>query len=140
MTVRPSLGVSVGVWRGEKVLLVKRGTEPLKGAWSFPGGRVEWGESSSAAAKREVLEETGLQVSALSFLYPLDFIGPRDSSGRARWHSLLLVYSGRCEEGVPIAGDDADDAAFFAPDEIQGLDMTPGLMNHIKASRAVFSP
>lgn len=140
MTVRPSLGVSVGVWRGDKVLLVKRGTQPLKGAWSFPGGRVEWGERSDAAAVREVLEETGLQVSALSFLYPLDFIGPRDSAGLARWHTLLLVYAGRCEEGVPMAGDDADEAAFFAPDQLKGLEMTPGLMNHIKASRAVLSP
>jgi ADP-ribose pyrophosphatase YjhB (NUDIX family) len=139
MIVRPSLGVSVGVWRGDKVLLVRRGTQPLKGAWTFPGGRVEWGETSTAAAQREVLEETGLQVSALSFLYPLDFIGPLDSAGRARWHTLLLVYACRSEDGVPIAGDDAEAAAFFAPDQLDGMELTPGLMHHIEASRAVLS-
>ena len=51
----PRLGVSVGVWRGGEVLLVRRGGATFGGLLSFPGGHVEWGETIEDAARREVL-------------------------------------------------------------------------------------
>ena len=59
---RPVLGVGAMIFEGDQVLLVERGNEPLKGWWSLPGGGVETGERLEAAMRREVREETGLEV------------------------------------------------------------------------------
>ena len=59
---RPMVAVGAVILDGDRVLLVQRGHEPLKGEWSLPGGVVEIGETLTAALVREVLEETGLDV------------------------------------------------------------------------------
>jgi len=70
---RPILAASAAVFRGQDVLLVKRGQKLGQGPWSLPGGKVEFGESTEAAARREVLEETSLaiEVKGLAGLYEI---------------------------------------------------------------------
>jgi 8-oxo-dGTP diphosphatase len=98
-----------------RVLLVRRGKPPHKGAWTLPGGRIEPGESSEAAVEREVLEETGLTVRALRLV-----------------ETVLLCEEGFSYEiddylcrqlpGAPAhAGDDALDVRWVHRGELEAL-------------------
>jgi mutator protein MutT len=63
---RPFLGVGALIFEHGNLLLVERAKDPLKGYWSLPGGIVEAGEKLEDAIRREVQEETGLEVESLS--------------------------------------------------------------------------
>jgi 8-oxo-dGTP diphosphatase len=108
-----------------RLLLVKRGQEPAKGRWSVPGGRVEAGESDVVATAREVLEETGVRVRVGRLVGTVE----RDAPGGG----VYLIHDYVCEAYVEDvdavrAGDDADDAGWFTPDEVRALDTSPGLV------------
>lgn len=88
---RPIVGVGAVVLRDGAVLLVRRAQEPCKGEWTFPGGMVELGETTRAAAERETLEETGVRVRAGEVLEVVDSI-VRDAEGRAEYHYSLIDF------------------------------------------------
>jgi ADP-ribose pyrophosphatase YjhB (NUDIX family) len=110
----------VVLFRGEDVLLVRRGHPPSAGVWSIPGGTQELGETAEDAARRELREETGLTAGPLTFTATVDII-TRDPEGRVRFHYTVLDYAARWTGGEPVAGDDADDARFFTPAELTAL-------------------
>lgn len=112
--------VSVAVLRDRSIMLVRRGRAPSKGLYAFPGGRVEAGESLEQAARRELAEETGIEVGALVRLRDIS-IDSRDDGGSLY---LLTVFGARHAQGEPIAADDADEAAFFTLSEIERLPLT----------------
>jgi len=90
----PIVGVGAVVIDGDRVLLVRRDREPLRGQWSVPGGAVELGETLEQAIVREVGEETGLTVVPVAVLKALDKID-RDATGRVRYHYVLIDFSCR---------------------------------------------
>ena len=102
----PLMSVGAVVVEGGRVLLVRRGCEPLKGEWSLPGGLVELGESLEAALIREVGEETGLIVQPLELIELLDRIH-RDGQ-RVRYHYVIADYLCRVTGGQLRAASDAD--------------------------------
>jgi ADP-ribose pyrophosphatase YjhB (NUDIX family) len=102
----PLMSVGAVVVEGGRVLLVRRGSEPLKGEWSLPGGLVELGESLEAALIREVGEETGLIVQPLELIELLDRIH-RDGQ-RVRYHYVIADYLCRVTGGQLRAASDAD--------------------------------
>lgn len=106
---RPSLGAGMVCFRGDEVLLIKRGKAPRLGEWSIPGGHVEWGETTARAAMREVMEETGIEAEALDLIEVIDAIGPGDPP---QGHYVLVDYLGRWLSGEPKAGCDAAEAMF----------------------------
>jgi 8-oxo-dGTP diphosphatase len=102
----PLIGVGAVVVDQERVLLVRRGTEPLKGHWSLPGGMLEVGESLTDGVIREVREETGLTVEPVELIELLDRIH-RDGD-RVRYHYVIADYLCRVKGGELIAASDAD--------------------------------
>jgi 8-oxo-dGTP diphosphatase len=104
----PLVGVGAVVVDNGRVLLVRRGREPLKGQWSLPGGLVELGESLTAGVVREVLEETGLIVEPLELVELLDRI--HHDNERVRYHYVIADYLCRVTGGTLNAASDADDA------------------------------
>jgi ADP-ribose pyrophosphatase YjhB (NUDIX family) len=117
---RPIVGVGAVVWRGDRVLLVRRGKPPREGQWSLPGGAQHLGETLREAVTREVREETGLALSDLRLLTTVDLVD-RDPDGRVRYHYTLVDFTAEAPLGEPVAGDDAAAVAWFALDELPRL-------------------
>lgn len=108
--------VGVVCLRGDRVLLIRRGTPPRQGEWSLPGGRIEPGERAADAALRELREETGVEAEITGLIDVIDGLFPE--AGR---HYVLIDYAARWLAGEPVAGDDAVEARFVALDEIETL-------------------
>ena len=103
----PLVGVGAVVVDQGRVLLVRRGTEPLKGHWTLPGGLDELGEPLLAAVVREVREETGLAVEPLGLIELLDRI--HREGERVRFHYVIADYLCRVAGGELRAASDADE-------------------------------
>jgi len=117
--------VSAVVLRGNRVLLVERGHEPLKGYWSLPGGVVEVGEGLEDAVRREVREETGLLVAPASIVVVFERI-LCDSSGKPEYHYVLIDYLCRVTGGELEAADDAIRCAWVTRKELSRYRLTEG--------------
>jgi 8-oxo-dGTP diphosphatase len=104
----PLVGVGAVVVDEGRVLLVRRGTEPLRGHWSLPGGMLEVGESLSDGVIREVREETGLTVEPVELVELLDRI--HREGERVRYHYVIADYLCRVVSGTLKAASDADAA------------------------------
>ena len=102
----PLVGVGPVVVDRGRVVLIRRGTEPLKGQWSLPGGMLELGESLVAGVVREVREETGLVVEPVELVELLDRI--HRESDRVRYHYVIADYLCRVTGGALQAASDAD--------------------------------
>jgi ADP-ribose pyrophosphatase YjhB (NUDIX family) len=124
---RPLVGVGAVVVHQDRVLLVLRGRQPLKGYWSLPGGLVEIGETLRGAAEREVREETGLSVTASEVAEVFERI-ERDTAGRVIYHYVLVDFVARVTGPEQVrAASDADDARWVEWNTLNSLQLTPGL-------------
>lgn len=115
---RPIVGIGIAVLRDDAVLLVRRGTPPNAGSWSLPGGGQELGETAEQAARRELLEETGLEVGDIHLAANVDSIH-RDADGRVQYHYTIIDFCAAYRTGQPTPGGDVT-AAVWAP--LDGLD------------------
>jgi ADP-ribose pyrophosphatase YjhB (NUDIX family) len=118
------VGIGIVLLRQDKVLLIKRGRPPAQGAWSLPGGAQELGETAEDAARRELLEETGLTAGALSLVAHVDSIH-RDAGGRVQYHYTILNFCGDYMGGEARPGGDVTDVAWVRPDEFDRYDLWP---------------
>lgn len=107
--------VGAVVFRGDDVLVIRRGREPLKGQWSIPGGKLDHGERLHDGVAREVREETGVEIRVLELL---DVFESPPSSQDAP-HYLMIDYVAEWVSGEPVAGDDAAEAEFVSLEEAQ---------------------
>jgi 8-oxo-dGTP diphosphatase len=120
--------VSVAILHDGAFLLVRRGREPSKGLYAFPGGRVDAGESDEDAVRRELAEETGLTIAALHPLVELHL------PGAAHYPAFrLLVFRGYEPAGTLAAGDDADAVGWFSIDAMQQLPVIPSVLETAQA-------
>jgi len=129
---RPFLGVSALILHKGHVLLAQRGNPPAMGIWSLPGGAVETGETLSAAVKRELMEEAGLQIDPL-YVADLVEILRHDDSGRCERHFVIAVFfctmPGTDETLPPVlAGDDAMDVRWVSQDALSDYPLTDGTL------------
>ncbi len=127
---RPVVGVGGVVIENGRALLIKRGSEPLLGQWSIPGGTLELGESLQEGVARELLEETGLEVEVLDMIEAFDriFLDPAacDPGNRVRpkYHYVIVDYLCERLAGEAQAGSDVTDIAYATEDELENFHMT----------------
>ena len=120
---RPSVGVGAVVIHDGRVLLIRRGKEPLRGRWVIPGGTVEAGETLHEALVREVREETGLAVRPTEVVLVFDRILRDD--GELRYHYVIIDYLCEYLSGTPRAATDAEDVALVRPEDLREYDLPP---------------
>ena len=132
----PFVGVGVVVWKNEEFLLIRRGKEPMKGAWSIPGGRQHLGETIKEAAIREVREETGLEIDVIALIDVIDSIR-KDDKGVVAWHATLVDYAARHISGEAVAGDDALSVGWFTLRDLQELGLWSETMRIIRKSAQI---
>ena len=117
----PIEAASAGLVWNRRILLVRRGREPAKGLFAFPGGRILPGETAEDAARRELLEETGIVAGSLSHFRTIE----PDSAGPVAMVGFRLhVFAGLHEGGEPVAGDDAEHAGWYTLSEMSRLPVT----------------
>ena len=105
-----------------RVLLIRRGTPPLLGEWSLPGGVLECGETLREAVVREAREETGLVVETDDMLGVYERV-IRGDEGRVRYHYVLIDFLCRPVGGDLKAGSDAADVRWFTREELPALNL-----------------
>ncbi len=131
---RPLVGVGAVVFKGDDVLLVRRGHPPAEGTWAFPGGLVELGESSAEAVRREVREECGISIE------PVDLAGVFepiviDEDGRIRYHYVVLDFLARYVEGDLKAASDVWEARWVPQEQIDRYPLSDDAKRLLKRAR-----
>jgi 8-oxo-dGTP diphosphatase len=127
---RPVVGVGGVVIDDGRTLLIRRGSEPLRGQWSIPGGTLELGESLEDGVARELLEETGLEVRVLDLIEVFDRIFTEPDAGgggtpqRPKFHYVIVDYLCERISGEARPGSDVTDVAFATEDELANFQLT----------------
>ena len=137
---QPVVGVGGVVIADDRALLIRRGSEPLKGQWSIPGGKLELSETLVEGVRRELLEETGLEVRVLELIevferifpdhhpagaVPATDAGAAQRAGRPQYHFVILDYLCEALSGEPRAGGDVTDVALVREEDLGHYNLTP---------------
>ncbi|MEW6320814.1 MAG: NUDIX hydrolase [Acidobacteriota bacterium] len=120
----PVVAVGAVIVREGRALVVRRAHPPRQGEWSLPGGRVELGERLEDAVRREIREETGLDVRVGPILEVFDRVH-RTDDGRVQYHFVIVDYLCEPVSGTARAGDDAEDLAWVSRDELEAFGINP---------------
>ncbi|HZR23032.1 MAG TPA: NUDIX hydrolase [Vicinamibacterales bacterium] len=128
---RPVVGVGAVIVDASRVLLIRRGHEPLKGEWSIPGGAVELGETLEVAIAREVREETGLDVDVGPMIDVFDRIR-FDGDGKTLFHYVLIDFVCRPVGGTLACATDAVEAAWASLMELTGYGVNDATISVIE--------
>ncbi|WP_316214548.1 MULTISPECIES: NUDIX hydrolase [unclassified Bradyrhizobium] len=127
----PQLAVSAAIFRANKLLLVRRARAPAKGAYTLPGGRVEFGEPLHVALRREVEEETALSIDIVALAGWREVLPETTGGG----HFVILPFAARWRAGEVRLNAELDDFQWLAPDALGGLTLTAGLPEIVAASQ-----
>ena len=147
----PMVGIGAVVIRNNRALLIRRGSEPLKGEWSIPGGMLEIGETIAEGVVRELHEETGLRVRLLGLIEVFERIFHKEEGkqmsadpvidgtaftdenhGRPLYHFVILDYLCEAPEGEPHAGSDVTDLEWAAENDLGRFHLTPTATRVVK--------
>jgi len=118
------VGVGGVVIENDRALLIRRGSAPLKGEWSIPGGMLETGETIVQGVQRELLEETAIEVEVLDLIEVFERIST-DDAGRPQYHFVILDYLCEFIGGTARAGSDVTDTAWVLESELENYSLTP---------------
>ena len=129
------VGVGGVVIDAGRALLVRRGSAPLLGEWSIPGGLLNVGETLAEGLTRELAEETGLDVNVVELIEVFERIFPapaaKDGSpgdpARPQYHFVILDYLCEPRSGILAAGSDAAELVWAREDELGQYDLTPAV-------------
>jgi 8-oxo-dGTP diphosphatase len=125
---RPVVGVGGVVIENGRALMIRRGSEPLLGQWSIPGGTLELGESLENGVIRELKEETGLTVRIVEMIEVFDRIYEDEADAAKkkgpRYHYVIIDYLCERLDGEAKAGSDVTDVAFATEDEFVKYGLT----------------
>jgi 8-oxo-dGTP diphosphatase len=139
---RPIVGVGGVVIEQGRALLIRRGSEPLLGEWSIPGGALELGETLEQGVVRELLEETGLKVRVIELIEVFDRIYVQSAAGNdktknPRFHYVIVDYLCERLAGQAVAGSDVTDVAFASEDELAKYNLTETATQILKKAFAM---
>lgn len=140
---RPLVGVGGVVIDGDRALLIRRGTQPLLGEWSIPGGTLELGETLEEGVARELLEETGLEVQVIELIEVFDRIYLETAAGESiekkgpRFHYVIVDYLCERISGIPVAGSDVTDVAYAREEELGNFGLTETATRILKKAFAM---
>jgi len=140
---RPVVGIGGVIISDGRALLIRRGSEPLRGQWSIPGGTLEIGETLQAGVARELQEETGLEVRVLDVIEVFDRIFPAEpldpaAPGRGpRFHYVIVDYLCERISGEARPGSDVTDVAFASEDELERFHLTDTAMRVLRKAFAM---
>jgi 8-oxo-dGTP diphosphatase len=140
---RPVVGVGGVVIVEGRALLICRGSEPLRGQWSIPGGTLELGESLQQGVARELLEETGLVVRVLDLIEVFDRVyldgqdGERSNPAKPRFHFVIVDYLCERISGEALAGSDVTHVAYAREDELEEYGLTETATRVLKKAFAM---
>jgi len=123
----PMMGVGVVIRDKDKILLIQRGIGSSQGIWSVPGGLVELGEKVNDAAKREVKEETGLDVE-IGDLIGIANIIQRDDEAKVKYHYVVADFLGKIVGGKLHPTVEAPDARWVKSEELVNYKLTGSLL------------
>jgi 8-oxo-dGTP diphosphatase len=130
---RPIASVAVCVFKGDRILVIKRATPPSQGLWSVPGGMVELGEAIQDTAKREIQEECGIEIDVGEVFHVANLVVP-DEKGLVRFHYVITYILADYVSGNARPGSDALDIQWATSQELDNLDMSPDVReNMLKA-------
>ena len=132
---RPIIGVGAVIVAGDRALLVRRATEPLKGEWSVPGGALELGEKLRDGASREALEETGLQVDVGEVLDVFDSIFT-DADGRTQYHYVLIDFLCRPLACEATAGSDVSEVKWVTESDLASTKLRDSIAQVVRKGLA----
>lgn len=127
---KPVPAVAAIILRDGEILLIRRGGEPGAGLWSIPGGNVELGETLEEALKREVREETGLEI-IVGKLAGVHNLVVREA-GRIRFHYVILDYFADVVSGEMCPASDVTDCRWVRLDELRQYRLTDNLITRLK--------
>ena len=130
---RPFLAVSAAIMRDGKVLAVRRARKPALNLYTMPGGVVEIGETLFEAVKREVREETALEIEPVALAGHREAI-MRDAQGKVERHFIIMCFAARWLSGEPVLNDELDDARWLTLPELAALRTTEGLGEIVAAA------
>ena len=140
---RPVVGIGGVIIDQDRTLLIRRGSEPLLGEWSIPGGTLELSESLEEGVVRELREETGIEVRVLELIEVFDRVYPGDDSAaaemkrRPRFHFVIADYLCERISGEPRAGSDVTDVAFASEEELTRYHLTETATRVLKRAFAM---
>src|SRR6266853_4858211 len=128
----PMVGVGGVVIDNGRTLLIRRGSHPLKGEWSIPGGLLEVGETLEQGVARELAEETGLAVVIVELIEVFERIFPAPpkedgtpgDAAHPQYHFVILDYLCEVRGGTLTAGSDAREFAWAREDELAKFELT----------------
>lgn len=138
------MGVGGVVIDAGRALLIRRGSAPLQGQWSIPGGALNVGETLAQGVARELAEETGLEVSVVELIEVFERIFPAPPGGdgtpgdpaRPQYHFVILDYLCELRGGTLAAGSDATDLAWVREDELGQYDLTAAVTGVLRKAFA----
>ena len=140
---KPVVGIGGVIIEQGRTLLIRRGSEPLRGEWSIPGGTLEVGETLQEGVARELLEETGVEIRVLELIEVFDRIFlENEVSGTPprktpRFHFVIVDYLCERVSGEPRAGSDVTDVAFAREDELPQFHLTETVKRVLKKAFAM---
>jgi 8-oxo-dGTP diphosphatase len=140
---RPMVGVGGVIIEQGRALLIRRGSEPLLGEWSIPGGMLELGESLEEGVARELREETGLTVRVIELIEVFDRIyvestaGAKEEKKGPRFHYVIVDYLCERVAGQAMAGSDVTEVALASEEELGEYNLTETATRILKKAFAM---
>ena len=137
------VGVGGVIIHEGRALLIRRGSEPLRGEWSIPGGTLELGETLAEGVARELREETGVEVRVLGQIEVFERIFTEKSDGktkkkkRPRYHFVIVDYLCERISGKARAGSDVTDVAYAREEELEKFHLTETALRVIRKAFAM---